>query len=352
MYKFDHHIRFEHTIFLWALLVIIPLITLVFILVINWKKKRTKQFGDSKIISRLMPNVSTSLPIVKFIIYTFAMISLLFGLANLQYGTLEEEVKREGIDLMIALDVSNSMLAEDLSPNRLERSKRAIYQLIEKLHNDRLGIIVFAGQAYVQLPITTDYSSAKLFLETIGTDIVPTQGTSIGSAIDLALESFDFENGTSKSIIVITDGENHEDDAKTSATEAVAKGVTVHTIGMGSEKGGPIPIYKNGAQVDFRKDNAGNTVVTKLNESMLKEIAAEGNGSYVRASNANAGLNIIMDEIDKMEKKEFGSKSFKDYEDRFQLFLIIALILIVIEYFISNRRSSKLDGVNLFETNK
>jgi len=344
--------RFENYIYLWAILAVVPLIVIVFLLVQNWKKRKLRQFGNQTIIKRLMPNVSKSLPIVKFVLYTLAIITLLVGLANLQFGTKLEEVKREGIDLMICLDVSNSMLAEDLSPNRLERSKRAIYQLIEKLHNDRLGIIVFAGQAYVQLPITTDYSSAKLFLETIGTDIIPTQGTSIGSAINLAMESFDFENGTSKSIIVITDGENHEDDAKTAATEAASENVTVHTIGMGSEKGGPIPIYKNGAQIDFRKDNAGNTVVTKLNETMLKEIATAGNGSYVRASNANAGLNIIMDEIDKMEKKEFGSKSFKDYEDRFQIFLIIALFLIVIEYFISNRRSSKLDGVNLFESNK
>ena len=344
--------RFEHNIYLWAILAVIPLIIIVFLFVQNWKKRKMRQFGNQKIVKRLMPNVSKSLPIVKFVLYSLAMISLLVGLANLQFGTKLEEVKREGIDLMICLDVSNSMLAEDLSPNRLERSKRAIYQLIEKLHNDRLGIIVFAGQAYVQLPITTDYSSAKLFLETIGTDIVPTQGTSIGAAIDLAMESFDFENGTSKSIIVITDGENHEDNAKVAAEAAVSEDVTVHTIGMGSEKGGPIPIYKNGAQVDFRKDNAGNTVVTKLNEQMLKEIATAGNGSYVRASNANAGLNIIMDEIDKMEKKEFGSKSFKNYESRFQIFLLIALILMVIEYFISNRRSSKLDGVNLFESKK
>jgi Ca-activated chloride channel homolog len=341
--------RFENDIYLWAILAVIPFIVIVFFLVQNWKKRKMRQFGNQEVVKRLMPNVSKSLPIVKFTFYALAVISLLIGLANLQFGTKLEEVKREGIDLMICLDVSNSMLAEDLSPNRLERSKRAIYQLIEKLHNDRLGIIVFAGQAYVQLPITTDYGSAKLFLETIGTDIIPTQGTSIGSAIELAMESFDFENGTSKSIIVITDGENHEDDAKTAATDAASENVTVHTIGMGSEKGGPIPIYRNGAQIDFRKDNVGNTVVTKLNETMLKEIAAAGNGSYVRASNANAGLNIIMSEIDKMEKKEFGSKSFKDYEDRFQIFLIIALILIVIEYFISNRRSTKLDGVNLFE---
>jgi len=318
----------------------------------NWKKRKLRKFGSQAIVKRLMPNVSKTLPIVKFVLYTMAMISLLIGLANLQFGTKLEEVKREGIDLMICLDVSNSMLAEDLSPNRLERSKRSIYQLIEKLHNDRLGIIVFAGQAYVQLPITTDYSSAKLFLETIDTDIIPTQGTSIGSAIELAMESFDFENGTSKSIIVITDGENHEDDAMNAAIEASDKGVIVNTIGMGSEKGGPIPVYKNGAQIDFRKDNAGNTVVTKLNEPMLKEIAIAGNGSYVRASNAKGGLDKIMSEIDKMEKKEFGSKSFKDYEDRFQIFLIIALFLIVLESFISNRRSTKLDGLNLFESKK
>jgi Ca-activated chloride channel family protein len=344
--------RFENDIFLWAILGVIPLILIVFLFIQNWRKRKLRQFGNEEIVKRLMPNVSKTLPIIKFTLYALAMVSLLIGLANLQFGTKVEEVKREGIDLMIALDVSNSMLAEDLSPNRLERSKRAIFQLIQKLHNDRLGIIVFAGDAYVQLPITTDYSSAKLFLETIGTDIVPTQGTSIGAAINLAMESFDFENGTSKSIIVITDGENHEDDAKEAASEASAKDVLVHTIGMGSEKGGPIPVYKNGAQIDFRKDNQGNTVVTKLNETMLKEIAAAGNGSYVRASNANAGLGIIMEEIDKMEKKEFGSKSFKDYEDRFQIFLIISLILIIIEYFLSNRRTSKLDGVNLFETKK
>jgi len=342
--------RFEHHIFLWALLGIIPLITIVFILVQNWKKRKLHQFGHQEIIKRLMPNVSKSLPTIKFVLYSLSLISLLIGLANFQFGTKLEEVKREGVDLIIALDVSNSMLAEDLSPNRLERSKRAIYQLIEKLHNDRLGIIVFAGDAYVQLPITTDYSSAKLFLETIDTEIVPTQGTSIGAAINLAMESFDFKNETSKSIIIITDGENHEDDAKEAATDAISKEVTVHTIGMGSEKGGPIPIYRNGSQVDFRKDNQGNTVVTRLNETMLKEIAAAGNGSYVRASNANSGLGSIIKEINKMEKKEFGSKTFKNYEDRFQIFLMIALILIVIEYFISNRRTSKLDGVNIFES--
>lgn len=344
--------RFEHTIYLWALLGVVALLFMVFIFIQRWKSARMKQFAGKTVVKRLMPNVSFKLPIVKFILLLLAFTFLFFGLANLQYGTTMEEAKKEGVDLMIALDVSNSMLAEDLSPNRLERAKRAIYQLIEKLQNDRLGIIVFAGEAFVQLPITTDYSSAKLFLETIGTDIVPTQGTAIGSAIDLAMESFDFETSTSKAIIVITDGENHEDDAIKAAKNAVEKDVSVHTIGMGSEQGAPLPIYKSGNQVGFRTDNAGNTVISKLDETMLKQIATAGNGTYVRATNANAGLGIIMNEVNKMEKKEFDSKVFKNYESRFQIFLFIALALFIIEFFISTRRSGKLDHVNLFEVKK
>lgn len=344
--------RFEHTIYLWALLALIPLMVIVFIFIQRWKNKRLKQFANKSVIKRLMPNVSFKLPFIKFVLLLFAFVFLLLGLANLQYGTTTEQAKKEGVDLMIALDVSNSMMAEDLSPNRLERAKRAIYQLIEKLENDRLGIIVFAGESYVQLPITTDYSSAKLFLETIGTDIVPTQGTAIGSAIDLAMESFDFETTTSKAIIVITDGENHEDDAISSAQKAVEMQVSVHAIGMGSEQGAPLPIYKMGKQVGFKTDNGGNTVVSKLDETMLKKIASAGNGTYVRATNANAGLGIIMDEVGKMEKKEFDSKVFKNYESRFQIFLLIALFLLMVEFFISTRRSGKLDRINLFEVKK
>lgn len=344
--------RFEHNIFLWALPITLVVVAAVFVFIQRWKRNKLKQFSTNEIVENLMPNVAKKQPVVKFVLYSLAMISLLLGLANLQYGTKLEEVKREGVDLIIALDVSNSMMAEDLSPNRLERAKRAIYQLIEKLHNDRLGMIVFAGEAYVQLPITTDYSSAKLFLETIGTDIVPTQGTAIGSAIDLSIESFDFENGTGKAIIVITDGENHEDDALLSAEAALELGVNVHTIGMGSEGGAPIPIYKRGKQIGFRTDNTGQTVVSKLNENMLKQIATAGEGTYVRATNANAGLNIIMNEIAKMDKTEFDSKTYKDFEDRFQPFLLFALLLLTIEFFISNRKSNKLMGFNLFETKK
>ncbi len=342
--------RFENILFLYALAVVIPLLIVAFLLFQQWRKKKLKHFGTHHLVKRLTPEVAKHQPVVKFVFYLLAIISLFIGLANLQYGTKAEEIKREGVDLMIALDVSNSMLAEDLSPNRLERAKRAIYQLIEKLENDRLGIIIFAGEAYVQLPITSDYSSAKLFLESIGTDIVPVQGTAIGKAIDLALRSFNPEAETSKAIIIITDGENHEDDALGAAANALENGVIVHTIGMGSENGAPLPIYQNGRQVGFRTDNSNNTIVSKLNEKMLQEIAAAGEGTYVRATNANAGLSIIMNDINKMEKKEFGSKVFKNYDDRFQLFLLISLVLLIIEFLISKRRSSKLDKINLFQS--
>ena len=331
--------RFEHTIFLWALLGVIPAMVVVFVYMQWWKKKQLKQLAGKQVIKRLMPNVSFVSPIIKFVLFALAIIFLFVGIANLQFGTKLEEAKKEGVDLMIALDVSNSMLAEDLSPNRLERAKRAIYQLLEKLQNDRLGIVVFAGESYVQLPITTDYSSAKLFLETIGTDIIPTQGTAIGSAIDLAMQSFNFETPTSKAIIVITDGENHEDDAISAAENAVEQGV-------------PLPIYQGGRQVGFRTDNTGNTVVSKLDETMLKKIATAGNGTYVRATNANAGLGIIMTEIGKMEKTEFDSKVYKNYESRFQPFLFVALGLLIIEFLISTRRNTKLDKINLFEVKK
>lgn len=342
--------RFENIAFLWAITIIVPVIFLLFIINEKWRNKSLKKIGGITTAKRLMPNVSNSLRKIKFILYTLSSVFLLLAMANLQYGTSVKEVKREGIDIMLALDVSNSMLAEDLSPNRLERAKRAIEKLIEELHNDRLGIVVFAGESYVQLPITTDYSSAKLFLESIGTDIVSSQGTAIGSAIDLCMQSFDLENGVSKAIIVITDGENHEDDALIAAQNAADNNINVFTIGMGSTNGSPIPIYKNGKQIGFRTDKENNTVVTKLNEEMLKQIASEGNGVYVRATNANAGLNIVMNEIDKMEKVEFDSKVYKDYEDRFQFFLIISLLLILVDTFLSTRKSVKFNKIDLFKT--
>lgn len=341
-------LRFEHIEFLWGLAAV-PLLILIFLWVRRWKRKALLAFGDPHTVRRMMPEVSLSRPGLKFVLYILAYASLVVGIANPQIGTKMEEAKRDGADLMILLDVSNSMLAGDLAPNRLENAKRAISQLIDNLHNDRIGIIIFAGEAYVQLPITTDYSAAKLFLNNITTDIVPTQGTAIGAAIDMGMKSFNFVNGTSKAMILMTDGENHEDDAVSAAKNARAKDVAIHVIGLGSQEGAPVPIYKNGRPVGFHTDEAGKTVVSKLNEEMCKEISEAGNGVYVRASNANSGLNIVMDQVNKMEKKTYDSKSFKNYEDRFQFFLGLSMLLLLLEFFISNRRNLKLSELNLFE---
>ncbi len=341
-------LRFEHIDILWGLAAL-PLFILLFWKVNRWKRKAMSSLGDLKVIDLLMPDVSFSRPRLKFVFFLAGYVFLILGMANPQIGSKMEESKRAGSEVMVLLDVSNSMLAKDLAPSRLENAKRSIEQLIDSLHGDRLGIIVFAGEAYVQLPVTTDYSAAKLFLSTINTDIIPTQGTAIGAAIDLGLQSLDFKNGLSKALIVITDGENHEDDATSAAKIALEKEVPVHVVGVGSTEGAPIPIYVDGKQNGFRLDSEGKSVVTKLNEEMCKEIASAGGGAYVRASNVNGGLSIVMAQIEKMKKRTFGTKMFKEYEDRFQLFLSLALVALMIEFFIANRKNAKLSKLKLFE---
>ncbi|HVV53953.1 MAG TPA: VWA domain-containing protein [Mucilaginibacter sp.] len=344
-------LRFAHTEYLWGLL-LIPVFTLVYLLVSRWKKRALSALGDKGVVTAMIPQVSFSRPRLKFILFMLAYACLVVGIADPQIGSKMEEEKRKGADLMIVLDVSNSMLSQDMPPDRLENAKRAIAQLIDNLHNDRIGIVVFAGEAYVQLPMTTDYSAAKMFLNTINTSMVPVQGTAIGSAIDMGLKSFDFKDGTGKAMIIITDGENHEDDAVAAAKEAADKDVMVNVIGMGSEQGSPIPIYQNGKQVGFHTDSAGHTVISKLNEDMCKEISAAGNGVYVRATAASSGLNIIMDQIGKVQRKTYDTKSFKDFEDRFQFFLGFAFLLLIIEFFISGRKNMRLSGLKLFEVKK
>lgn len=339
--------QLENKYYLYALL-LLPAFLLVFLLVKRWRKKTLAKFGDIEVIKQLSPDASPSKRGWKFALYCFAFAFLIIGIVNPQVGTKLEEVKRKGADIMICLDVSNSMKAEDIQPNRLEKSKQAISKLVDKLEGDRIGIIVFGGEAFVQLPITTDYAAAKLFLESISTDMIPTQGTAIGKAIDLAVESFGKDEGKNKAIVVITDGENHEDDAVRATENAVEKSITVHTIGMGSENGAPIPVYKGDVQEGFRKDKDGNTVVTKLNEQMLQEIAGAGNGIYVRATNSDAGLNNVIDALDKLEKKQFESKMFSDYEDRFQWFIAAAFLLLLTETLITERKSKLYKRLNLF----
>ncbi|WP_179415023.1 vWA domain-containing protein [Mucilaginibacter sp. E4BP6] len=344
-------LRFANAYILWAL-VLVPLLIIIFMLVRRWKKKALASLGDKGVITRIMPQVSSSRPTLKFIFFIVAYTLLIIGLADPQVGNHIDEVKKKGADIMIVLDVSNSMLSQDYAPSRLENAKRALAQLIDNLHEDRIGIIVFAGEPYVQMPITTDYSAAKIFLNTINTGMVPVQGTAIGAAIDLGVKSFDYKDGTGKAIILMTDGENHEDDAITAAQNAHDKGVVVHVIGFGSPQGAPIPIYENGKQNGFHLDSAGHTVISKLNEDMCKQVAVAGNGVYIRATDANSGLGIVMDQVHKMKQKTYDSKSFKDFEDRFQFFIAIALFLFIAEFFISNRKSLRLSNLKLFEVKK
>ena len=281
----------------------------------------------------------------------FALASIIIGISRPQFGSKLKTEKRKGIELIIALDVSNSMMAEDIQPNRLERSKRAISQLVDKLSNDKIGLIVFAGEAYTQLPITADYVSAKLFLNSVGPQMVPTQGTAIGAAIELAQKSFNPQFAGSKAIIVITDGENHEDDAVGAAKAADEQGIVVYTIGMGLPQGGPIPDFENGSR-NYRKDKQGNIVVTKLDEVMLQQIAEAGKGAYVRANNAQVGLNTLFDEVNKMEKSELETQVYADYDDKFQYFIGLGLFLILLDFMMLERKNKYLKNFKLFGDGK
>jgi len=342
--------RIANPQYLFALLLIPALIAFFWYSRIQ-RRKSLAQFGQKEILSVLMPNVSSVRPVIKFLVLLFALASIIIGIARPQFGSKLKTVKREGIELIIALDVSNSMLAEDIQPNRLERSKRAISQLVDKLSNDKIGLIVFAGEAYTQLPITSDYVSAKLFMNSISPEIVPTQGTAIGAAIDLGVKSFSPQFAGSKVIIVITDGENHEDDAVGAATTAAGQGIVVHTLGMGLPNGALIPYFANG-QKGYRKDNKGNTIVTKLDEQMLQKIAQAGKGSYIRANNSQVGLNTLFNEVNKMAKTELESQIYADYDDKFQYFIGLGIFLILLNYLLLERKNKYLKNFKLFGDRK
>lgn len=338
--------RFAHPELLYLLLVI-PLFIVFYIVMVNKKKKAIAEFGNPELLKPLMPLVSFKRGAWKFVMILIALMFVIIGVAGPQFGSKLQQVKKQGVELMVVLDVSNSMLAQDIKPNRLEKAKMAISRMVEKLSDDKVGMIVFAGDAYVQLPITTDYSSAKLFLSNINTDIVPVQGTAIGAAIDLAAKSFTPETETSKAIIVITDGENHQDDAVAAARVAHEKGITIHTIGMGLEQGAPIPEKGNPGQ--FMKDGSGNVVVSKLDEQTLQEIAKAGEGMYVRASNTDVGLSRLLDEVGKMEKSILEEKVYTDYAEKYQYFILIGLFFVFVEFMILGRRNKRLMKINIFK---
>lgn len=334
---------------LWWLFLLGPVMFVLFWISVWTKNRRLDRFGESSLMSSLVTELSSVNTGIKYILWRLAAAFLVVALINPQLGSKMAEAKVKGIDIMVALDVSNSMMAEDLTPNRLVSANRAISKMLEKLQGDRIGIIVFAGQAFVQLPITRDYSAGKLFLSTIDSDVVPVQGTDIGAAIDLSIKSFSEKSPAQKAIVIITDGENHEADAVVAAREAAEQGIRVFTIGMGSPDGTPIPQYNGRTRTGFKKDQDGNIVVSKLNESMLREIANAGNGAYIRASNAEVGLEPLLAELNQIEKTDMGTVAYAEYEDRFQIFLALALACLILEFFLGNQKGRVAKRFKLFD---
>ena len=318
------------------LLILVPLIPLAYALMRSARRRRIRRFGDEQLVKELMPSWSGAKGWVRTILFSLAFMFFIIGLARPQLGAKLEERKTVGAEVMIALDVSNSMLAQDYSPSRLERAKLAISRLVDRLKDDRIGLVVFAGRSFVQLPITTDYISAKMFLNNISTESVPVQGTAIGDAIGTCIRGFSAQSEKSRAIIVITDGENHEDDPVSVAREAAEMGIKVYTVGVGSLEGQPIPMGG-----DLLKDRDGNIVVTKLDENTLREIAEAGNGAYIHAGSEEFGLNPIIEDIRRMEDEEFSSQVFEAYEEQYMYFFAIALALFVIEMLIGDRKARK-----------
>jgi Ca-activated chloride channel family protein len=341
--------RFANPDFLYLLL-LLPVIVILYIINEFRKKRALLRLGDINIVGNLIPEMSKTRSAVKFLLQIIAVTAGIIMLSRPQFGSKLEDVKKQGVEVIIALDVSNSMLAEDIQPDRLTRAKQAISRLVDNLDNDKIGLIVFAGDAYTQIPVTTDYISAKMFLSTISPAMVPKQGTAIGAAISLGIRSFSPGEGKSKAMIIITDGENHEDDPVKNAEDAAKAGIVIHTIGIGSTEGVPVPVMNNGKK-EYLKDAGGNTVITKLDEEILKKIAISTNGSYVRASNSTIGLDEIFSEIRKMKSQELESTMYTEYNDQFQFFAALALFLLLVDFIVMERKNRRLANIRLFKFN-
>jgi Ca-activated chloride channel family protein len=330
------------------LLLLVPVLIVIWIFGNRSRKAARERFAEPVMVRRLSPDYSSGRMAAKFLVRLLAFIFAVLTIARPQFGSRLEEAKREGVEVIIALDVSNSMLATDIKPSRLERAKQAIAQLVDQLRNDRIGLILFAGDAYTQIPITNDYLSAKMFLESAGPDAVSKQGTAIGSAIDLGIRSFTPESDKSRALIIITDGENHEDNALEEAKLAAEKGIVIHTIGIGSPDGSPIPVNIDG-RTDYLKDRDGNTVITKLDEKGLQEIASVTGGRYVRANNTSLGLNEIYNDIGRMKKSEVNTVMYTEYNDQFLIPAVITLLLLITDILITDRRNHLIRRLGIIQ---
>ena len=336
--------RFEDPIYLY-MLAVIPVLVIIRLLMVHQQKKRLRRFGDPALVRELMPNVSRFRPAVKFYLLLAALSLLIVMVARPQFGTKISHEKRTGIETIIAMDVSNSMLAEDVAPSRLDRSKMMVENLVDHFTNDKIGLIVFAGDAFIQLPITSDYVSAKMFLSSISPDMIATQGTDIAAAINMASNSFTQQEGVGKAIIIITDGEDHEGGALEAAKEAKAKGMRVYVLGVGSPNGAPIPTGDG----EYMKDNTGQTVMTGLNEQMCRELAQAGGGAYIHVENNSNAQQQLDTELDKLAKKEIDATIYSDYDEQFQAVGIIVLLLLILEICILEVKNPILRRISLFK---
>ena len=342
--------QLEEKIWFW-ILAAIPVIWLIYIILHIWKKHTQRKFADKLLLKRLSPNQSVFKTVLKLGVVSFAIAAMAIALVNPKIGSKLETIKREGVDIVFAVDVSKSMLAEDIAPNRLEKSKQLVTQIINNLASDRIGIIAYAGKAFPQLPITTDYASAKMFLQSMNTDMLSSQGTAINEAIELAKTYYDDEEQTNRVLIIISDGEGHSEVSASIAEEASEEGIRIFTIGVGDVKGGPIPIKRNGIVLNYKKDQNGETVITKLNEKTLMDIAEEANGVYINGRNTNEVVESIRDILNNMDKKEFEAKQFADFKDQFQWFIGVAIFLLFIDILLLERKTAWLKKLNLFNEN-
>lgn len=337
----------EEKIYLYVLIAI-PVMVAAFLMLLIWRKQKQKQFASSPLLQRLSPTKSAFKSTLKVILWSLAIACLAIALVNPKFGTKLETVKREGVDIVFAVDVSKSMLAEDIAPNRIEKSKQLVTQIVNNLASDRVGIIAYAGQAYPQLPITTDYAAAKMFLQNMNTNMLSSQGTAIADAIEMATTYFNDAEQTNRILCIISDGEDHSDNAVEAAELAAKEGIKIFTVGVGKTEGGPIPLKRNGIIESYKKDQNGETVITKLNESVLQEIASVTNGFYLNGANTQKVVDEVKETLLNMDKKEFETKQFTEYSHQFQWFLGLGLFFLCLDILVLEKKTNWIKKLNLF----
>jgi Ca-activated chloride channel family protein len=330
----------------------IPVVFVMFLLVQWWKKRKQEQFADYDLIKKLSPENSTFKSVLKIVTICLALAFLIIALANPKMGTKLETIKRQGVDIVFALDVSKSMLAEDIAPSRLDKAKQIITRIIDNLGSDRIGVIIYAGNSYPLLPITTDHAAAKMFLQNASPDMVSSQGTAINEAIERGISYFDNKEQTNRFLFIVSDGEDHEENAVSLAEQAKKEGIKVYTIGIGTEKGGPIPLKNNGTVIGYKKDNQGEVVITQMKPEILIDIANEGNGKYINGNKTQETIDVIEDLLVKAEKSEFETKQFSDYKDQFQWFIGFALLFLLIDVLLLEKKTKWIQKLNLFNEKK